>query len=362
MMKSMGAEKPEVFFAPREDLESFDKLFASLRLPELFPAGGRIAVKLHMGETYSKYIVKPVFVARAVELLQQRGFVPFVTDTTAIYPGGRENEKLYLKTAAGNGFTSGKMHGAKIVIADGDGEKEVLHLLKKFLSLNQIRIAWEIANCDGMLLLTHFKGHPQAGVGGAIKNVGMGCVSKKGKEEIHNVASPKFDIEKCTGCGACVEVCPFTKKALRIDESKKIVVFDERRCVSCGSCYRVCKNDVISFDNGGGQDPSITLQNRLADATRAVHERLSGRIAGINFIRDITKYCDCCKPSKIIAPDVGMMASRDLVALDQASCDSVKSAAGRDIFLEETTVEGEVQMSSAQALGVGRRDYELKKI
>lgn len=352
-------EKPEVFFTPREDLDSFDKLFSALRLPELFPKGGRIAVKLHMGEAYSKYIVKPVFAARAVELLKRDGFKPFVTDTTTLYDAGRSDEIKYLRTAAGNGFTSEAMHGAGIVIADGNGDEETVRQLKNFLSMRNVRIARAFAEgCDGMLVLTHVKGHAQTGMGGAIKNIGMGCVSKKGKEDVHEADAPIFDGKCCIGCGKCLKVCPM-RKALTLDEMTGKIVFNEDACIRCGSCSRVCPNKAMTFE---GPDPSIVLQKRLADATLAVYEALSGRIAGINFVRDVTWLCDCCRPTRMIAPDVGLFASRDIVALDQASYNGVARAAGRDAFLEETTAEGEVQMSSAQVLGIGRRDYELKNV
>jgi len=353
------ARKPEVFFASREDLDSFDKLFASLGLAELFPKGGRIAVKLHMGEAYSKYIVKPVFAARAVELLKRDGFKPFLTDTTTLYDAGRSDEGKYLRTAAGNGFTSKAMHGAGIVIADGNGDEETVRQLQNFLLMKTVRIARAFAEgCDGMLVLTHVKGHAQTGMGGAIKNVGMGCVSKKGKEDMHEACAPIFNAECCTGCGECLKVCPM-RKALSLDERAGKIVFNDDACIRCGSCSRVCPNKAMTLE---GPDPSIVFQRRLADATLAIHDALSGRIAGINFVRDVTWLCDCCRPTRMIAPDVGVFASRDIVALDQASYDGVARAAGRDAFLEETTVEGEVQMSSAQALGIGKRDYELKNV
>lgn len=356
----------EVFITHREDMKKFDKLFCALALDELFPAGGRIAVKLHMGEDYSKYIVKPAFVARAVELLKSMGFAPFVTDTTALYRGGRDTKEKYLKTAARNGFTSDAMHGAKIVIADGDGDEEVVRPITTIKqgnvavsSLKHVRIAKEIANCSGMLVLTHVKGHRLVGFGGAIKNVGMGCVSKSGKREIHNINSfPTFNTEKCSGCGLCTRVCQ-SKDALRLDETTGKVVFNRTACVSCGFCYRICKSDAISFEDA---DPALQLQRCLADATRAVHGELAGRIAGINFVRDVTCYCDCVRPTRIISPNVGMLAAHDLVALDQASYDEVKKAAGHDAFLEATRISGEVQMSVAQVIGVGCRHYVLKEV
>lgn len=327
---------PRVFFAGLGS-ESFRKLIRQSGI--LGNLSGNVAVKLHMGEAYSRYTVAPEYVAVAISALKAAGFAPFLTDTTALYHGTRSTEKDYLETAAKNGYAN---LGVPIVIADGDGDIEA--------SVNGAFLAKRILEADSMLVLTHCKGHVSAGFGGAIKNLAMGCASKAGKRSMHDFPKPEFSSERCTGCGLCVMACPM--RAVSIEDARASPDFE--KCISCGACLRACMSNAIWFPMG---DPSPELQKRLAQYARAVVKSLDGRIAYVNFLNNVSKYCDCMGPSEIVAPDVGILTSTDPVAIDAASY-SLLSPALKDA----TGMDGSVQITAAEELGLGTKNYELVKL
>ncbi len=327
----------KVFFASLGS-ESFGKLIRQSGI--LGNLSGNVAVKLHLGEAYSRYTVAPEYVSVAISALKAVGFAPFLTDTTALYHGTRSTEKDYLKTAAKNGYAN---LGAPLVIADGDGKLETSVDGDFFL-------AKRILEADSMLVLTHCKGHVSAGFGGAIKNLAMGCASKAGKRSMHDFPKPEFSTERCTGCGLCVMACPM--KAVGIEDARALL--DSQKCISCGACLRACMSNAIWFPMG---DPSPELQKRLAQYARAVVKSLDGKIAYVNFLNNVSKYCDCMGPSEIVAPDVGILASTDPVAIDAASYSLLSTA-----LKDATGMDGSVQITAAETLGLGKTSYELIRL
>ncbi|HJX69804.1 MAG TPA: DUF362 domain-containing protein [Dehalococcoidia bacterium] len=177
---------------------------------EMMPKGGSVAVKLHMGELGNITYIRPIFVRRVVDLIKRAGGKPFVTDTTSLYPGARDTEGKYLSSAASNGFVEESL-GASVVIADGDGYEGVpvpVENIVRSCELKEVKVATKIYEAAFLLVLSHVKGHMLTGFGGAIKNLGMGCVTKEAKREQHRVNPPLLDESKCDGCEACVKVCP----------------------------------------------------------------------------------------------------------------------------------------------------------
>jgi uncharacterized Fe-S center protein len=362
------SERSEVFFFPydrnRPFLRGLRTLFS--RVANVVSAGDSVAVKVHMGEYGGSAYLRPPIVRRVCDLIKEAGGKPFVTDTTALYPVGRFTARQYLATAAYNGFTEESV-GAPVVIADGergyDGEWVGIPKRVSKCSLDKIKIAREIFNADSMIVLSHVKGHELSGFGGSIKNVAMGCVTKDSKAAQHRVNRGVMDLSKCTGCGQCVEACAF--KALSLLEEK--MVRDEEKCMNCNNCLYLCPEKVFSLPPQAKE----RFQVYLAHAAAGVLSRFHSKVAFINFIQDVTPLCDCVTPSGLpVIPDIGILASIDVVAIDKASLGLIAQSkpvgefaniSSPDILGEINDTDSLVQIRTAQGLGLGNMAYQLKK-
>jgi uncharacterized Fe-S center protein len=362
------SERSEVFFFPYDRRRAFLKglrtLFSSVG--HVVSAGDSVAVKVHMGEYGGSGYLQPPIVRRVCDLIKEADGKPFVTDTTTLYPLGRFTASQYLATAARNGFTEESM-GAPVVIADGeqgyDGEWVVVPGQVSGCSLDRIKIASKIFGADSMVVLSHLKGHELAGFGGSIKNVAMGCVTKESKGAQHRANRAVMDISRCNGCGQCVEGCSF--RALSLVEEK--IVRDEEKCMDCSHCVYLCPEDVYSLPAGAKE----RFQVFLAHAAAGVLGRFQSKVAFINFVQDVTRLCDCVSPSGFpVVPDIGILASMDVVAVDKASLDLIGQTrplgkfadiSSPDILGKINGTDSMVQIKTAHELGLGNMTYELKE-
>lgn len=359
--------KADVFFfdyaSGRGVLSGLEKLCTASSVLKGIPEGGSVAVKLHMGELGNISYLRPVFVRRLADLVKKRGGKPFITDTVALYPGGRDTERKYLSTAAFNGYVEESV-GAPIVIADGNGDEGVPAPVGDRLEgcdLQEVGVASRISEADFLLLLSHVKGHMITGFGGAVKNLAMGCVTREAKKEQHRVNPPLLDSALCDGCEACVRICP--AKALTMKEGKPHR--DTDRCIFCSTCLFACDSGALRWERGNKE----RFQLYLAHAASAVMQRFRGRIGFINFLQDITPWCDCAAPAgRALVPDIGILASLDPVAIDRASLDMIDKATaidgsglpqGPDRMGRLHNVDSLVQLRSAERLGLGSTDYRL---
>jgi len=361
-------ERSEVLFFPydtgRAFLRGIKKLFSGIA--GVVSEGDSVAVKVHMGEYGGSAYLRPPLVRRACDLIKEAGGRPFVTDTTTLYPGRRFTAAQYRATAAFNGFTEESM-GVPIIIADGeqgyDGEWVDVPVCTSDCSLDRVKVAGGILKADSMIVLTHVKGHPIASFGGSIKNLAMGCVTKESKAAQHRVNRGVIDIAKCTGCGQCVEACLFGCMALQ-DEK---MVRDEEACMNCNRCFYLCPEGVFCLPPRAKED----LQVYVAHAAAGVLSRFRSKVAFMNFVQDVTPLCDCVAPSgSPVVPDVGILASTDVVAIDRASLDLIARSEPLRGFAEMRSADilgaihgtdSLVQMRTAQELGLGSMDYELKE-
>jgi uncharacterized Fe-S center protein len=363
-----AGERSEVFFFPYDEGRAFLKGLRTLfsRIAKVVSAGDSVAVKVHMGEYGGSAYLRPPIVHRVCDLIKEAGGKPFVTDTTALYPVGRFTASQYLATAAFNGFTAESV-GVPVVIADGkrgyDGEWADIPNRVSDCSLDKVKIAREIFNADSMVVLSHLKGHELSGFGGSIKNVAMGCVTKESKAAQHRVNRGVIDLSKCTGCGQCVEACAF--KALSLIQEK--VVRDEGKCTNCNNCLYTCPEKVFFLPPQAKE----RFQVYLAHAAAGVLSRFQAKVAFVNFIQDVTPLCDCATPSGLpVIPDIGILASTDVVAIDKACLDLIAqskpvgkfaSIRSPDILGEINGTDSLIQIEVAQALGLGSMEYQLKK-
>jgi len=361
------SEKSEVFFFPYDRGRAFLRGLRTLfsKVADVVSAGDSVAVKVHMGEYGGSAYLRPPIVRRACDLIKEAGGKPFVTDTTTLYPMGRFTASQYLATAARNGFTEESM-GAPVVIADGeqgcDGELVDIPRQVSGCSLDKIKIARKIFNADSLIVLSHVKGHALSGFGGSIKNVAMGCVVKDSKAAQHRANRALIDISKCTGCGQCVEACPF--KALSLLEEK--MVRDDEKCMDCSHCLYLCPEVVFSLPPQAQE----RFQVSLAHAATGVLSRFHSKVAFINFVQDVTPLCDCATPSGLpVVSDIGILASTDVVAVDKASLDLIAQSkplgkfanvSSPDILGKINDTDSLVQIRTAQELGLGSMEYQLK--
>jgi len=327
------------------------------------------AVKLHFGEQGNTAFIRPVFLRRIVELIKALGGVPFLTDSNTLYAGTRSDSPRHLQTAIQNGFAYSVVN-APVIIADGlRGRSETAVPIsgKRF---DTVYIGTDIAAADVLIGVAHFKGHELTGFAGAIKNLGMGCASRRGKLAQHSSVVPKVKNRRCTGCGDCAGHC--SQNAISIVNEKARI--DPEKCIGCGECILLCRTGAIQVQ--WNRSIPVFMEN-MVEYTMGVLKSKKGKSLFINFITDISPACDCLPFNDApIVQSIGIAASIDPVALDQACVDLVnKEPALPGSCLKENKGPGEdkfkgvypkidwtLQLEYAQSLGLGSRSYKLEKV
>jgi len=365
----------QVFFMdmranPKESLlQKFRRLLQTAGLPDRIVKGQLLAIKLHFGEKGNSAFIRPIFIRQAVDLAIEKGALPFVTDSNTLYSGSRSDSVSHIRTAIENGFAYSVV-GAPIIIADGLRGSSYQKVQLEGELIKEAYVAKEIYDADFLLSIAHFKGHELAGFGGAIKNVGMGCASRKGKLEQHSDLSPKVKTKKCIGCGLCTEHC--SQRAIRLVEKKAQI--NQNLCIGCGECIIICPNKAIEIQ--WSTDIPRFLK-KMVEYTKAILSNKKDKAFFVNFLTNISPACDCYGHNDMaICQDIGVLASWDPVAIDKASADLVnrmplpmghflcgKKEAERDKFYAlYPNVDWPFQLKYAEEIGLGTREYELVPI
>lgn len=369
----MSASK--VFFADmrastKENLpDKLERLLRRLHLETVVPERSIAAVKLHFGEKGNTAFIRPLLIRRVVDHLRSLGSRPFLTDSNTLYTGSRGDSVAHLRTAVENGFAYSVVN-APLIIADGLRGASCAEVEISQETIDKAYIGREIVEADALISVAHFKGHELSGFGGTIKNLGMGCASRRGKMAQHADLSPKVKAKKCIGCGECVAHC--AQSAISLEDEKAHI--DPESCVGCGECLLICPNQAISI-RWNSDIPRF--QKKMAEYTLAVLKNKKGRSAFVNVLTQISPACDCHGHSDApIVQDLGFMASIDPVAIDQASVDLINAQPGLDhSCLTGGKMPGEdklrsiypqidwtVQLEHAERIGLGSRNYDLVKI
>jgi uncharacterized Fe-S center protein len=327
-----------------------------------------VAIKMHFGEAGTTSFVSPLLVAPIVDMLTLGGARPFLGDTCTLYVGQRYEGVSHALVAARHGFDPLRL-GAPVVLADGirsGNQREVRIAGRHFESCS---IAGDFVDADALVSLNHFKGHMLAGFGGALKNLAMGCATVRGKMQQHCGMGPNLSSRRCTGCGACVARCLYG--ALELREGKAAI--DREKCTGCGACMHACEYGALNVDFKVNTPVFLERMVEYAAAALAPH----ARTAHITFVSLVSPGCDCEGHSDApICPDVGVLVSRDPVAIDQAALDLVNQAPplypsalpkglapGDDKFRAlHPDVDGTHALAYAAELGLGRREYRLVKV
>ena len=328
-----------------------------------------VAVKMHFGEQGNTAFIRPVFIRKIVEKIKGAEGFPFLTDCNTLYAGTRSDAPHHHITAIQNGFAYSVVN-APVIIADGlrgRSETSVVINQKRF---KRVYIGSEIIRADSLLSVAHFKGHELSGFGGTIKNLGMGCASRRGKLAQHSTVNPKVNRKKCVGCGECVSHC--ARKAIKLIQDKATI--DPEKCMGCGECIIICSNNAIQIQ--WNQDIPVFLEN-MVEYLMGVLKNKKGKTLFLNFITDVSPECDCLPHNDApIVRNIGIVASKDPVAIDQASVDLVNNEQSLPgSRLKKNTKPGEdkfrgihpkvnwpIQLEYAESIGLGSRSYELVKI
>lgn len=352
--------KSDVFFVKCESRDAEKRLaalkkilaetnpFTSFKKEEIIP------VKMTMGEPACAYNVTPELVRAVIADIKKHGAKPFLFDTCVIYKGQRQNAVDHLDLAQNKGFGYSKI-GAPFVIADGllgyDGTE---HKIDSSY-IKKIKIPSFIGLLDSLVVLSHATGHIVSGYGGAIKNVAMGMSCRPTKQIQHSALKPSVIGKSCTACGKCISICPVNS----ITFKKCKAFIDQEICVGCGECLCACRFNAILIN--WREDPLIFCK-RMAEVCDHILKRFKNKFF-ITFAFDITKDCDCISTKKdtMISADLGILASKDPLALDKATTDlGLKNKNGD--FLDKTKRIYEDMYLYASKIGMGNPEYNLVEL
>ena len=355
-------------------LNKLEKLMRTAGIGEINFERKLVAIKMHFGEPGNLAFLRPNYAKVVADVVKSLGGVPFLTDFNTLYPGRRKNALEHLDAAYENGF-SPLSTGCQVIIGDGlRGNDDVEVPVEGAEYIQTAKIGKAIMEADVIISLSHFKGHEQTGFGGAIKNLGMGCGSRRGKMEQHAQGKPMVAPRRCVGCRRCATQC--AHGAITFGEDRKASI-DWDKCVGCGRCIAVCNTDAIRPGNDAAMEE---LGCRMAEYAKAV---VDGRPQfHISLVIDVSPYCDCHGENDLpIVPDVGMFASFDPVALDQACADAcgkqspipgshLDEQMHREGFCDKhdhfinsmPDTDWRVCLDHCEKIGIGTRSYELVEV
>ena len=365
-----------VYFADvRADKEALNlpnkvkKLFKLLEPDKFIHKNDLVAIKTHFGELGTNAFIKPFFVRKVVDIILKNKGKPFLTDSNTLYSGSRHNAVDHINNAILHGFVPGVVN-APVIIADGLTGKDYARVEINQKNLKYAHVGSAVHFADVFIALSHPTGHIGTGYGGALKNIGMGCGNRAGKQAMHADFKPNIDLTKCVGDGACVRYCP--ENAIKLVNKKAQV--NKSKCIGCAECVSSCNYGAIKIN---WDDPMDLLQEKIVEFAYAVLHEKKGKTGFMNFLLNITPDCDCPPWSDAyIVNDIGILSSKDPVALDQASIDLINAqpgnpnsklpknglVAGADKFRALEKIDYNIQLKYAEELGLGTRKYKFKNI
>lgn len=350
--------------------EKLQRLIKKAGITDIDMDGKFVAIKMHFGELGNLSYLRPNYAKAVADVVKECGGKPFLTDCNTLYPGSRKNALEHLDCANINGFNT-ITTGCQIIIGDGlRGTDDIPVPVRNGEYCKEAYIGRAVMDADIFISLTHFKGHESTGFGGAIKNIGMGCGSRAGKMHQHNSGKPIVHDDLCRGCRRCAKECG--SDAITYESGKAVI--NQDICKGCGRCIGACAFDAIENQNWNANE---ILGRKMAEYSQAVCD---GRPTfHISLVRDISPNCDCHGENDApILPDVGIFASFDPVALDQACVDACLHATPmpnsqlsdnladphwhhhHDNFLDSNpNVRWKETLEHAEKIGLGTREYEL---
>lgn len=348
-------------------LDKLERLIGKAGILDGIEEKDLVALKMHFGERGNLGYVQPQFVRRVVEGVKGKGGRPFLTDANTLYVGSRANAVDHLETAIENGFAYAVV-GAPLVIADGLNGKDYVSVPVNLKHFKEVKIGSAAVHADALIAVTHFKGHEATGFGGTLKNLGMGLGNRSGKQQMHSDVLPEITEDSCRACGKCAKWCP--AGAISVSEKAKI---DSGLCIGCGECTVTCPYKAIAINWKSQPD---VFQEKIVEYTAGVLKGKEGKMGFITFVTNVSPLCDCCSwNDEPIISDIGILASKDPIAIDQAAVDLVNKAHGnphselgerhgendkfRTLFPQ---VDWGIQLAYGEEVGLGTRKYKLIEV
>lgn len=361
-------------------------VFEAAELGHMIKPGDVVAIKVHCGEYNNTAYLRPVFARALADHIKEWGGRPFVCDTTTqtYNPYSTRATALdLLLTAERNGYNSATL-GCPFIVADGYlGTDDSRVDLPEGLILKEAYIAKAIALADAVIALSHFKGHGVGVYGGAIKNLGIGCQSKRGKYNVHQAFNSKNSLGKsaffphlckgraCTTWQNCETSCVYG--LIKITETG--IEWDPSRCANCLAHLKTVTCGALQEPPDNFDTAAASMGDAALGVVKAVG---ADRMGYINMAIDVAPHCDCLMWSdRSLVPNIGVFASRDPVAIDQACIDAVQRMAGTPGSRSDelgVKAAGINKLSAAAAAagasealqvavgsrnGLGNREYEL---
>ncbi len=350
-----------------------ERLIERMGFDKAIEEGEYVAIKTHFGSEGAHRIVRPRFLRVLADAVKAVGGKPFVCDTVRIRGWD------YLEVANQNGINPQSM-GCPVIMADGLFGCDSIQV-EAGPVLDKVRVASAIYDAPAMIVVSHCKGHIEAGYGGAIKNLAMGGVAgrhrsgewKEARGHLHAAGAESAvirDEELCTMCLQCLHVCP-TEAILEEDGS---LVVDDEKCWRCGRCERVCPEGAIKLQKRGEDE----FQMALAEGAQAVLRTFEpGKVLYFNFALEVQPECDCMPMADTpLVQDQGILAARDIVGVEQATLDLINSAIplpdsladdrsvkpGERVLPRALGVDGQLHVDAAAQIGLGSLEYELVEV
>lgn len=301
-----------------------------------------VPLKVHFGEKGNTTYISPACFEGVIDYLKDHSIKSRFIETNVLYRGARTTRDSHIALAKEHGFTQ-----LPITIADGNHGEDVWRVPIEGEIFHEVQLGKAFADFDQYIVLAHFKGHEQAGFGGAMKQLAMGFAARPGKMAQHATISPSVNPKKCIGCETCVDSCDFD--AIDMIEGKAVI--DDERCAGCAACIAICPVAAIRND-WSASDFLI----RMAEYAYGAGKDKSNIYLMLAF--NITELCDCVSDTMpLIADNVGLLASTDAVAIDRACLDLVQANEGKKLF-----DIGRETLDHAEKLGLGSQKYDLVEL
>ena len=317
-----------VYFIPAGSCakEASVRLLQAILERENVTLADQVPIKVHFGEKGNRTYLKPEMYDGLIDFLQGQGKECRFSETSVLYGGERFCREKHLKLAAAHGFTR-----IPACIEDGANGEEAVDVKVGLKHFRSCAVAKGLADAEQILVCSHFKGHKLAGFGGAVKQLSMFCKH----------------------CGLCASRCQV--KAITVTQKKAVI--DHEKCIGCGACFSICRHHAVSILTWAGLKSMLfgknSFREKLVEYAYAAHH--GKKNIYLNFAMNVTRGCDCEPlPMRACIPDIGIFASTDPVAIDQACLDAAEKAGKK--------FSGSEQLAYAEEIGLGSRKYELIEI